>query len=144
MENIYTPIAIYTLVGRALALPTASCGVQLFSDLASSASSRKSKKPDYSPFSAPLQSFGCGPIASRRQHRHRGRNHASPIQKNKDHGDHWYIREKQGWKHRTRYDRIFQHAGQTGPGSAGECLLEPLRAAISAIPARRRLTTEEF
>jgi hypothetical protein len=29
-------------------------------------------------------------------------------------------------------------------GRAEECLLEPLRAAISAIPARRRPTTEDF
>ena len=42
------------------------------------------------------------------------------LQKDKDHGDHWHIREKQGWIHRAHYDRIFQHAGQTGPGSAGE------------------------
>ena len=43
-----------------------------------SASSRKPKKPAFPPSSALLQPFGCGPIASRRQHRHRGRNHASP------------------------------------------------------------------
>jgi hypothetical protein len=95
----------------------ATASSNFFPHLASSASSRKSKKrtnrrpplcfsPSGAGRSPPVASTAIEAAITRAR-----------LQKDKDHVDYWYICEKQGWIHRAHYDRIFQHAGQTGPGS---------------------------